>query len=46
MNETIDKWAIRHGFNTIDEWRGKLDMHNWDSPLAERVQYMKFFPHE
>lgn len=46
MNETIDKWALRHGFNTIDEWRGKLDMRNWDSPLAERVQYMKFFPHE
>lgn len=40
----IDRWAERHGYGSLDEFRGKLDFRNHDSDIFQRVQYMKYFP--
>ena len=44
MNEWIDAWAERHGFASLDEFRGRLSFGKNDSELLQRVQYMKYFP--
>jgi len=44
MNETIDDWAERHGFDSVDAFRGRLDFRNHESELFHRIQYMKYFP--
>lgn len=46
IGRAIDLWAERHGFASIDEFRGRLDRRRCDTPLFERVQYMKYFPEE
>lgn len=44
MNEWIDAWASRHGFASLDEFRGRLSFGKSDSEFFQRVQYMKYFP--
>ncbi len=45
MNRFIDEWACRHGFMSLEEFRGKMSYGNADSDIYQRVQYMKYFPH-
>lgn len=44
MNRFVDEWAARHGFASIEDFRGRMNFRNSDSPLFQRVQYMKYFP--
>ena len=44
MNDFLARWAERHGFGEIGEFRGHLNFINSSSPLFQRVQYMKYFP--
>ena len=44
MNQQIDKWMENKGFNSIAEFRGKLNYHNYSKPVVfERTQFMKHF---
>lgn len=45
MNRFIDAWAERHGFDSLDEFRGKMSYGNAGGDMYQRVQYMKYFPH-
>lgn len=40
----IDRWAERHGFESLDEFRGRMDFGNAGDDIYQRVQYMKYFP--
>ena len=41
----IDDWAARHGFDTLDAFRGRMDYGSAEGDIYQRVQYMKYFPH-
>lgn len=41
----IDEWAARHGFDTLDAFRGRMDYGSAEGDVYQRVQYMKYFPH-
>ncbi len=44
MVDTLKDWMKRHGYNSIDEFRGKASQHNIKQPvLFERTQFMKYF---
>ncbi len=44
MTGFLDKWMNKNGFNTIDDFIGKLSVKSADNPAAyERVQFMKHF---
>jgi len=44
MNHFIDRWAEVHGFANVEEFRARMDYGDPDDELAQRVQYMRFFP--
>lgn len=46
MNQFIDRWAERHGFESLAEFRGRMDYGRAESDVYQRVQYMKYFPHD
>lgn len=46
MNRFIDQWAERHGFDSLDEFRGRMNYGHADNDVFQRVQYMKYFPHD
>ena len=46
MNEFVDHWADRHGFGSVEEFRGRLNFRDDPAQLSQRVQYMRFFPSE
>lgn len=46
INRFIDQWAERHGFESLAEFRGKMNYGNAEGDIYQRVQYMKYFPHE
>ncbi len=47
MNKQIETWMDRKGFNSVDEFRGKLNWRNYDKPVVyERTQFMKYFSTE
>ena len=46
INRFIDQWAERHGFESLGEFRGRMDYGNAESDVYQRVQYMKYFPHD
>ena len=46
INRFIDLWAERHGFGSLAEFRGKMNYGNAESEVYQRVQYMKYFPHD
>lgn len=46
INRFIDLWAERHGFGSLVEFRGKMNYGNAESDVYQRVQYMKYFPHD
>lgn len=40
----IEEWMSKHGYNNIDEFRGKMSYAKIDDPLVyERSQFMKYF---
>ena len=41
----LDDWAARHGFASLDEFRGRLSAANVADEVFQRVQYMRYFPH-
>ena len=46
MNRFIDAWAARQGFESLDEFRGRMDYGSSEGDFYQRVQYMKYFPHD
>ena len=46
INRFIDLWAERHGFGSLAEFRGRMNYGNAESDVYQRVQYMKYFPHD
>ncbi len=40
----VDQWAARHGFDTLDAFRGRMDYDAAGGELLQRVQYMRYFP--
>ncbi len=44
MNRFIDEWAARHGFDSLEQFRGLLGYHGDHAVMYQRVQYMKYFP--
>ena len=45
-NRFIDAWAARQGFESLDEFRGRMDYGSSEGDFYQRVQYMKYFPHD
>ena len=44
MRQELETWMDRHGFNSIDEFRGKMSQKEAENPAEfERVQFMKHF---
>jgi dihydroorotate dehydrogenase (fumarate) len=44
MNQRISDWMTMNSFNSIDEFRGKLNWMNYENPdVFERTQFMKYF---
>jgi len=44
MNQQIIDWMTQNSFNSIDEFRGKLNWLNYEKPAVfERTQFMKHF---
>lgn len=41
----VDEWAARHGFDSLDAFRGRMDYGSSEGDFYQRVQYMKYFPH-
>ena len=46
INRFIEQWAERHGFESLGEFRGRMNYGNAESDVYQRVQYMKYFPHD
>lgn len=46
MNEFVDRWAERHGFGSVEEFRGRLNFREDSAMLSQRTQYLRFFPSE
>ena len=45
INRFIDEWAARQGFDSLDEFSGRMDYGSSAGEFYQRVQYMKYFPH-
>ncbi len=44
MLDELENWMTRHGFETIDQFRGHMSQDaSTDPALYERVQFMKYF---
>lgn len=44
VNSQLKNWMLSKGFNSTDEFIGKLSLKNVENPAAfERVQFMKYF---
>ena len=44
LNEGLSNWMDKHGFKTIEDFRGKMSFANLKHPAAyERVQFMKLY---
>ncbi len=44
MNNFLESWTERHGFSTLEEFRGKMKFDKDGDSIYSRVQYMKYFP--
>lgn len=45
INRFIDEWAARQGFDSLGEFRGRMDYGSSEGEFYQRVQYMRYFPH-
>lgn len=44
ITKELEEWMDKHGYNNIDEFRGKMSYSKIDDPLIyERSQFMKYF---
>jgi dihydroorotate dehydrogenase (fumarate) len=44
MLDTMEHWMTRHGYETLEDFRGKMSQDkNTDPSVYERVQFMKYF---
>ena len=43
MNTFIDAWADRHGFASIEEFRGRMDYGHAGDDTYQRTQYMHYY---
>ena len=44
MLKELEDWMERKKFNSLDDFKGKLSLSEYDNPAAyERVQFMKHF---
>ncbi len=44
MKEQMSQWMMEKGFNSIDDFRGKMSFKQAENPAAyQRVQFMKHF---
>jgi dihydroorotate dehydrogenase (fumarate) len=44
MLQEMESWMTRHGFETIEQFRGHMSQDaSTDPALYERVQFMKYF---
>jgi dihydroorotate dehydrogenase (fumarate) len=44
INQEISDWMVKHNFNRISDFRGKLNWANYSNPeMFERTQFMKYF---
>ncbi len=47
MNRQIETWMDQNKFNSINDFRGKLNYRNYSKPVVyERTQFMKYFASE
>lgn len=47
MNRQIETWMDSKGFNSVAEFRGKLNYRNYPKPMIyERTQFMRYFSSE
>lgn len=46
IDRFIDRWAARHGFDSIEAFRGRMSYGSANDDLLQRVQYMQHFPNE
>lgn len=46
IDRFIDAWARRHDFGSVEEFRGRMRYDEENSDYYQRVQYMKYFPHD
>ena len=46
IDRFIDDWAARHGFDSLESFRGRMDYGSSEGDFYQRVQSMKYFPHE
>ena len=44
IDRFIDEWAARHGFDSLDDFCGRMGYGRAGDDLFQRVQYMKYFP--
>lgn len=45
INRFVDEWAARQGFDSLGEFRGRMDYGSSEGEFYQRVQYMRYFPH-
>jgi len=44
MLKEIEDWMTKHGYKTVDDFRGKMSQEKSSNPaIYERVQFMKYF---
>lgn len=46
IDRFVDEWAARHGFDSLEAFRGRMDYGSSQGEFYQRVQYMKYFPHD
>jgi dihydroorotate dehydrogenase (fumarate) len=47
MNQEISEWMTKHNFNSVNDFKGKLNWINYSKPsVFERTQFMKHFASE
>lgn len=47
MKKFVSDWMEEHSFRSVNDFRGLLDYRKHaDDQLYQRVQYMRFFPHQ
>jgi len=46
IDRFIDDWACRHGFDSLDAFRGRMSCGETAGDMCRRVQYMRYFPQD
>ena len=46
INDFLDAWADRHGFASLEEFRGRMDYGHAGDDTLQRTQYIRYYPAE